>query len=329
MPQEFKPSFFLKNRHIQTVYSSLFRKAQELDYEIEKFTLSDGDFLECYWYKTEEENSTKPIVILFHGLAGNYKSPYIQGVVLELAKNGFDSVIMHFRGCTGNDNLLARSYHSGETGDALEFAKAVQKRHPKRVLYAVGYSLGANMLLKLLGETGVESPFKKCVAVSPPMDLKECADRINEGVSKYYQHRLVKELNSALEKKYKRHDMQKLIGLKREEIEKIKTFWQFDNAYTSVIHGFGSAKNYYEKCSSKQFLKNITVPTLIIHSKDDPFMSPEVIPRQEELSSTIILEVSEKGGHVGFIGGTFFSIEYWLEQRIVKFLSYNPHQIYS
>ena len=316
MSQEFKPNFFLKNRHIQTVYSSLFRKSQEIDYEIEKFTLSDGDFLECYWYKGAQEDSTQPIVILFHGLAGNYKSPYIQGAVLELAKSGFDTVIMHFRGCTGNDNLLARSYHSGETGDALEFAQALQLRYPQRALYAVGYSLGANMLLKLLGETGNLSPFSKCVAVSPPMDLKECADRINEGVSRYYQHRLVKELNTALQKKYKRHDMQKLIGLKREDIQKIKTFWEFDDAYTSVIHGFGNAKNYYEKCSSKQFLKNIVTPTLLIHAKDDPFMSEKVIPKPQELSSSIEFMLCENGGHVGFIAGSLFKPVFWLEKRI-------------
>ena len=316
MSQEFKPNFFLKNRHIQTVYSSLFRKSQEIDYEIEKFTLSDSDFLECYWYKSTNKNSTKPIVVLFHGLAGNYRSPYIQGAVLELTKNGFDTVIMHFRGCTGNDNLLARSYHSGETGDALEFARDLKIRYPKRALYAVGYSLGANMLLKLLGETKEDSPFDKCVAVSPPMDLKECADRINEGISRYYQHRLVKELNTALEKKYKRHDMQKLIGLKREDIQKIKTFWEFDDAYTSVIHGFGNAKNYYEKCSSKQFLKNIVTPTLLIHAKDDPFMSEKVIPKPQELSSSIEFMLCENGGHVGFIAGSLFKPVFWLEKRI-------------
>jgi len=316
MPKEFKTSFFLQNRHIQTVYSSLFRKSQSLNYKIEKFTLSDGDFLECYWYGGKQESSTQPLVILFHGLAGNYKSPYIQGAVLELAKSGFESVIMHFRGCTGNDNLLSRSYHSGETGDALEFARALKNRYPKRELYAAGYSLGANMLLKLLGETGNESPFDKCVAVSPPMDLKECADRINEGVSRYYQHRLVKELNTALQKKYKCHDMQKLIGLKCEDIQKIKTFWEFDDAYTSVIHGFGNAQNYYEKCSSKQFLKNIVTPTLLIHAKDDPFMSEKVIPKAEELSSSIEFELYENGGHVGFIAGSLLNPEFWLEKRI-------------
>ncbi len=233
---------------------------------------------------------------------------------------------MHFRGCTGNDNLLARSYHSGETTDALEFAKALSKRHPKRVLYGVGYSLGANMLLKLLGETGEKSPFHKCVAVSPPMDLKECADKIDEGISKYYQHRLVKELKSALKKKYERHNMQKIIGLKYKDIQKIKTFWEFDNAYTAPIHGFDDASHYYEQCSSKQFLKNITTPTLLIHAKDDPFMSQKVIPRAQELSSSIEFLLYENGGHVGFISGNFFQPEFWLEKKISEVITLQERQ---
>ncbi len=321
MPQAFQPSFFLQNRHIQTIYSSLFRKSKELDYKIEKFTLSDGDFLECYWYNSGKESSHKPLVVLFHGLAGNYKSPYIQGVVLELAKSGFESVIMHFRGCTGNDNLLARSYHSGETGDALEFAKALKIRYPKRDLYAVGYSLGANMLLKLLGETGKQSPFTKCVAVSPPMQLDICSDRMNVGFARYYQYRLLKELNIALDRKYDSHDMHSLIKLKREDIKNLKTFWDFDGTYTASIYGFKDARDYYTKCSSKQFLKNIKTSTLVIHSKDDPFMTEDIIPIKSELSESIELELMQKGGHVGFISGKLFKPEYWLEKRIVAYLS--------
>lgn len=321
MPQEFKPSFFLKNRHIQTIYSSLFRKPQELNYEIEKFTLSDGDFLECYWYRGAKENSAKPIIVLFHGLAGNYKSPYIQGAVLELAKSGFDTVIMHFRGCTGNDNLLARSYHSGETGDALEFARALKSRYPKRALYGVGYSLGANMLLKLLGETKEDAPFEKVVAVSPPMQLDICSDRMNIGFARYYQYRLLKELNNALDKKYDSHDMHSLLKLKRQDIKNLKTFWDFDGAYTAPIHGFKDARDYYTKSSSKQFLKEIKTPTLIIHAKDDPFMTQGVIPTKSELSQSVELELTQRGGHVGFIGGGVFNPVFWLEKRIVAYLS--------
>lgn len=319
----FKPAFGLGNKHLQTVYATLFRKPIQLHLEIEIFPLQDGDFLECYWHKTNKQNVNNPLVILFHGLAGSYESPYIQGMMQELDKYGFDSVLMHFRGCSGRDNKLARSYHSGDSGDALEFAHALKKRFKNRKLYAVGYSLGANMLLKLLGEEGENSPFYKAVAVSAPMQLNVCADSMNRGFSRYYQHRLVKDLNIALEKKYDKHPMQELIHLKREDIPKLKTFWEFDDAYTAPIHGFASAGDYYTKSSSREFLKSITTPTLIIHSKDDPFMTPDVIPKKEELSESITMELTQKGGHVGFVSGTLFKPEYWLEKRIVDYFKYD------
>lgn len=142
---------------------------------------------------------------------------------------------------------------------------------------------------------------------------------MNRGFSKFYQHRLLKELKNSLVRKYKKHDTQALIGLKREDAKKLNTFWEFDDAYTAPIHGFSSAENYYAQCSSKQFLKEIKTPTLIIHAEDDPFMTPEVIPNKNELSEHITLEVSKNGGHVGFIGGESLTPIYWLEKRVLEY----------
>lgn len=227
---------------------------------------------------------------------------------------------MHFRGCATEQNLHPRSYHSGETGDALEFIKSIHKEFPKSKLFGVGYSLGANMLLKLLGEEKEKSLLEKVVAVSPPMQLDICASAMDKGLSKYYQQRLLKDLKSALDKKYDKHDMQTLLNFKRSDIVKLNSFWKYDDVYTAPIHGFSSAAEYYEKCSSKQFLKDIKTPTLIIHSADDPFMTPEVIPSKEELSKYVELYLTKRGGHVGFVQGSFFKPEYWLEKKIVSFL---------
>ncbi len=316
----FQPSFLLKNRHIQTIYASLFRKLPPLDFEVETFWLSDGDFIEAYWHKITEHTNTTPIVILFHGLAGSYKSPYIQGAVAALSSVGFSTAVMHFRGCSGRDNLKARSYHSGETHDAKEFLATVHARYPQAKLFAVGYSLGANMLLKLLGEEKENSLLSAAVAVSAPMLLDVSASQMNKDLSHFYQRLLLKDLNAALEKKYAKHDMQKLIGLEKKDIKKLKNFRLFDEAYTAKINGFDSAQDYYEKSSSKQYLINIQTPTLIIHAKDDPFMTPEVIPKKEDVSRKVELEILENGGHVGFISGTLFKPRYWLDTRVVGFL---------
>ena len=301
------------------MFATFFRKKQDIAFEIETFWLSDGDFLECYWKQIENHCESTPIVIIFHGLAGSYQSSYIQGIVNTLAGNGFSSVVMHFRGSSGKANLLARSYHSGDSGDALEFITHLTNKYPNSKLFALGYSLGANMLLKLLGEVKELSPLKGAVAISAPMQLDICADSMNKGVSKIYQKRLLKDLNAALDKKYDLHDMQTLISLKRENIKNLKTFWDFDDVYTAPIHGFKSAQDYYSQCSSKQYLQWIQTPTLIIHAKDDPFMSPEVIPKADELSCSITLEVTPHGGHVGFVSGTLFKPIYWSESRVVEF----------
>ncbi|SFV66568.1 Hydrolase, alpha/beta fold family functionally coupled to Phosphoribulokinase [hydrothermal vent metagenome] len=316
---KFQPSLMLKNRHIQTVYASLFRKFPKLEIAIESFKLSDGDFVEAYWHILTNHTNTTPIVILFHGLAGSFTSPYIQGSMQALSQAGFSSVIMHFRGCSGKENHKARSYHSGDTKDALEFITAVKKRYPHTKLFAVGYSLGANMLLKLLGEEKEKILLDAAIAVSAPMLLDVCANRMNHGFSKFYQYILLKDLRIMLDKKYDKFDMQKLLGLKRKDINNLKNFWQFDEAYTAKINSFTSAQDYYQKSSAKAYLKNITIPTLIIHAKNDPFMTPEVIPNKEEISHSVALEILENGGHVGFISGTIFKPEYWLEKRVVDY----------
>lgn len=321
MSLKFQAKFGMKNRHIQTLYSSFFRKTAQPKISIERFILQDSDFLDCYWHYITNSSANTPIVILFHGLAGSYKSPYIKGVMNELNDSGFNSVLMHFRGCSGEANKLPRSYHSGETADALEFITSIQKRFPNAKLYAVGYSLGGNMLLKLLGELKENSPFEAAVSVSAPLQLDICADSIKEGFSRIYQAHLMKALKKSLQQKYSQHDMHSLINFDEKEIKNLKTFWDFDGTYTAPVHGFESAQDYYEKSSSKQYLKDIHTNTLIIHSLDDPFMTKEVVPSSSELSESITLEVSAHGGHVGFIGGTFFHPEYWLEKRITKYIS--------
>jgi len=320
--QRFKPSFWMKNRHLQTLYSSFFRKSPALHVEAEKFILEDGDFLEAHWHTTKDSQANTPIVVLFHGLAGSYKSPYIQGIMNALAKEGYNSVLMHFRSCSGVMNTLPRSYHSGETGDALYFISSLKTRFPQAKLFAVGYSLGGNMLLKLLGEMKDNSPLSGAVAVSAPMQLDICADFIDNGFSKIYQNHLVKDLKNSLVKKYSQHDMESIIDFKKNDIKDIKTFWEFDEAYTAPVHGFDSAQDYYTKSSAKQFLKHISVPTLIIHSSDDPFMSTKILPSDEELSSSINLELYSKGGHVGFIEGSFFKPKYWLDSRITAYFNH-------
>lgn len=316
----FKTSFLLKNAHVQTLFASFFRKEKLKKTELEIFWLDDGDFVECVWQK-EKPKDERPIVVLFHGLAGSVNSPYVIGIMNALEKKGFASVLMQFRGCGQKENLKPYAYHSGETSDAKAFIEYLQTTYPKSKLHAVGFSIGGNMLLKLLGEWGEASPIHSAVSVSAPLRLDICANTIEKGFARVYQNYLLKPLKKTLIEKYAKFEMQKLLSLSKDEVKNIKTIRAFDDAYVAPMFGFSSSADYYAKCSARQFLKDIETKTLIIHALDDPFMSSAILPNEDELSSSIMLEVSPHGGHVGFVAGSFREPVSWLDNRIVGFFS--------
>ncbi len=239
----------------------------------------------------------------------------------RLGDEGFAVVLMHFRGCSGEINRLPRAYHSGDTADAKSWFKHLQKNYNDNPLFSIGYSLGGNMLLKLLGELGNNSPIISAISISAPMQLESSADTINSGFAKIYQYRLMKTLKKQLTQKYLNHDMSSLIDLKKDDVNNLNSFWEFDDIYTAPIHGFKNAVDYYKRSSSKQFLKNIKTNTLIINALDDPFMSHEIIPSESELSKYIELELYPNGGHVGFVSGSIFKPIYWLEDRIINYFN--------
>lgn len=320
----FHPPFLLRNKHLQTVYATFFRKPLKLTTSCEVFELEDGDFVDCYWLHKPKEDNATPIVILFHGLEGSHESPYIQGAMQTLTQAGYACVLMHFRSCSGRDNRQPQTYHSGETGDAKAWIKHVQRQFPHSPLFAVGYSLGANMLLKLLGEYKDESPLKAAIAISAPMQLDISADAISRGSSRFYESYLLRSLKETLLKKYQQHDMKALLGKTPEQIKNIRTIREFDDIYTSKINGFEDAQDYYIKNSAKQYLPHITINTLIIHALDDPFMTPSVLPQKDhtefnKIPLNVKLEIHQHGGHVGFVMGSIFKPIYYLEHRILAY----------
>ncbi len=224
---------------------------------------------------------------------------------------------MHFRGCSGEPNRLARSYHSGETGDLATVVATLRHREPDIPLAAVGYSLGGNVLLKWLGESGGDNPLHAAVAVSVPFLLDSAARRLEHGFSRVYQWHLINRMKRAVERKFQCIPSPVDFG----DLDAIRTFYAFDDRITAPLHAFQSADDYYARSSSRRYLAGIRKPTLILHARDDVFMDPEAIPGPNELSSTVTLELAEHGGHVGFVGGRWpWRPEYWLETRIPAYL---------
>ncbi len=280
---------------------------------MERLTLPDGDFIDLAWTKSKPDK----IVIVLHGLEGSIDSSYAKGMLAAINKKGWLGVFMHFRGCSGEHNLKDRSYHSGETGDIRFLVETLRKRHPETTLSALGFSLGGNALLKYLGEYKDNSHLKVAVTVSVPYLLSNSAAKLEKGFSRIYQRHLLNRLVNKTLSKFK--DREAPINI--TDIKSWNTFLLFDHHITAPIHGFKSGNDYYEQSSSRQYLKKITTPTLLIHSKDDPFMSVDAIPNKDDLSESVTLELSDHGGHVGFISGsTPWNATYWLEERIPEFL---------
>lgn len=315
----FTCSKLLKSPHIQTILPVLL-PSPKIKYFTNKLVFEDGDFTEIVWIDKVKNKEFENIVVLFHGIGGSIKSHYIQRMMKKLKEMGYLSVLMHFRGCAEKTNNTLRSYHAGEIEDARFFINRLKKMYPNSKLHAIGYSLGANMLLKLLASYKNNSPLSSAVCISTPLELEECTKYISKGLAMFYQKYLLKNLKSHLLQKEKKLDLLSTLNLSKERIKKINTIYEFDDIYTAPVFGFKNAHDYYSKNSSKQFLKSIQIPTLMIHAKDDPFIPSCVLPEKTELSDMIKLELSDNGGHVGFIQGSIFKPKFWLEKRIELFL---------
>lgn len=304
-----------KNRHLQTLWSNFFKPKTDLSHsERLRIELDDDDFIDVDFF----ENKNRPTLLLLHGLEGSVNSPYIGGLIDAAKKKNWQIAVMHFRSCSGESNRLLKSYNSGVSEDLNE---VITKLAIQNIVvdYLVGFSLGGNVTLKWLGEMAENAPVKAAVAVSVPMLLDVCATEINKGFSKLYEFILLRTLREKTREKLKRFGDDILPNKKM--IKSLNSFWRFDNYVTAPAHGYKNAEDYYQKASSKQFIKSIAKPTLIIHAKDDPFMNESVLPLDDELSKSVILEISENGGHVGFVNGKWpWKAEYYLEKRIPEFL---------
>ena len=313
----FKPAWWLPGPHLQTLWPYFIRRRTDIPLFGERLELPDGDFVDLCWTSEPPGSGSAPVVAVFHGLEGSIDSPYARPMLKQLRDAGWRGVFMHFRGCSGEPNRLARSYHSGDTGDIRFLLETLSARFPDAPLCAIGYSLGGNALLKYLGESGKTAPLRCAVAISVPFLLANGARRLNRGFSRIYQYHLISRLKQKILTKFK----DRPAPLDIAHVTGLNTFYRFDNDITAPLHGFKSADDYYSRCSSRRFLKSIRVPALILHSRDDPFMTIEAIPEKEELAEAVTLELSDRGGHVGFVSGKVPGrAVYWLEQRVPEFI---------
>lgn len=317
--ENFHPLRGASNPHLQTLLPRLVRRQVKLQPIWQRLDLPDGDFVDLAWSEDPQLARHKPRMVLFHGLEGSFSSPYAHGLLKAWRDKGGLGVVMHFRGCSGEPNRLQRIYHSGETEDARFFLNWLTQTYGEAPTAAVGFSLGGNMLACYLGQEGENCRLQAAVIVSAPLMLEPCALRLEQGSSRIYQRYLLDQLKGNARRKLLKYP--DTLPVTMQELNAMRYLREFDDAITSKAHGFQNALDYYRRCSGLPLLPKVKVPLLIIHAKDDPFMTDAVIPNPRDLPPEVEYQLTERGGHVGFVGGSWRHPQMWLETRIPDWLA--------
>lgn len=315
----FEPASWLPGPHAQTLGGKLLRPAGSVEPTRLRLETPDGDFLDLDLGPDPGDDA--PMAVILHGLEGSSRRRYVLNAFRTLLDRGLRPVGMNFRGCSGEPNRKARFYHSGETGDVRFVLERLKERFPDRRLGAMGFSLGGNVLLKLLGEAGRAdaSPVEASAAISVPFDLGAGSDLLEQNAmgrlyTRYFMRMLLAKIRRKRPRLEGRIDVSRAL--------KTRTLREFDDAVTAPLHGFRDAAEYYGTSSSASFLDAIRAPTLLLQSRDDPFLPVEALPLDAiEKNDALVSALTEKGGHVGFVEGLPWSPRFWAEEEAARFLA--------
>jgi len=308
--QAYVPPAWLPGGHAQTMWPLLI-KGPLPRYRRQRWETPDDDFIDLDWI---DGRPGAPCVALFHGLEGSSRSHYARRLMQALAGLGWHGVVVHFRGCSGEPNRLLRAYHSG---DSAEIDWVLRRLHALGwpALFAVGVSLGGNALLKWLAEQGAAAAtlINAAAAVSAPLDLAAANAALSSGFNLVYAKHFLRTLVPAARAKAGRFpgriDMQRAA--------RARTLRDFDDAVTAPLHGFLGADDYYARSSAGPLLGAVRLPTLLLHAANDPFLPQAALPRRERLPAAVTLEVTDRGGHVGFVHGPLPGRVDWMPRRLL------------
>lgn len=318
----FKPPCLLRNAHIQTVLPTLLRKVDGISYTRQRINTADGDFIDLDWsYSGEEECGS--LAVLCHGLEGCSDRSYMRGMARAFKSRGIDVVAYNYRGCSGEPNLKIKYYTAGATDDLQDVLNSIRAREKYDSIYLIGFSLGANLVLKYAGENGsdIQSDIKGVAAVSAPCDLRSSALELDKLKNRLYSQRFLKMLCDKVRGKAPRYP--ELAGI---DLDAIKSLKEFDDVVTAPMSGFVDAEDYWYQASCVRVLRETGAPTLIINAADDPILGPECYPYEEARdNANIFVEVPRWGGHLGFMPG-LGNVEYWHEKRVVEFMLSLPER---
>ncbi len=320
---DFVPRRFLRGGHAQTIAGNFMQRSSLLPLPEERLFQIEQDvqiMCHCHWHTDRQQRLTLMIV---HGLEGSSNSRYVIGTASRAWQQGWNVVRMNIRGCGGTEHLSSTLYHSGLSQDVEKLvAEMIATDRLARVALA-GFSMGGNQVLRAVGKWGTQAPPQVIAAatVSPACDLAISSDQIHAAAYSLYEWWFLKSLRRSYLRKSELWPGQYDAGL----LKNVHSVREFDEHITARYMGFEGADDYYDKASSSHVLNQIAIPTLVIHSLDDPFvvMSPETQRKLRE-NPNITFLLTEHGGHCAFIAqpaadGT--DDGRWAERKIIEFLA--------
>ncbi|MFM2485586.1 YheT family hydrolase [Celerinatantimonas yamalensis] len=306
----FKAAFYANNRHLQTILPTLFTyPLPPLNWQI--LPIADGDHVELAWVNAPSP-LTQVIIILLPGLEGSIASHYISRLLARLQHTNLTTVVLHHRGCGPTMNRLWRSYHSNDQLGLQALVRHCQTRWPTTPLYAIGYSMGANLLANYLAD----HPLNGAALICPPLNLAVSAALLNQPTRLIYRRYLLNSLKQRLSTKIAQFAN---APIKRSTLKSIHTLAEFDECYTAPACGFNSANDYYQQASCLPRLALIDTPTWLLRAADDPVVDPAPEDLTQRLSPSIHYQLSRHGGHVGFSQGWRLQHS-WLDETLLRWL---------
>ena len=315
----FEPHRWLHNKHLMTLAGALLpRRTPALPPSNDRlFEVEPGTQLlaRCHW---QREPRRSPTLALLHGLEGSSESGYIRTLAAQAFGAGFNVLRINQRNCGGTERLTATLYNSGLSADfRAVLLELIERDHLNQIFFA-GYSMGGNLILKMAGELGTAAPreLRGICAICPTLDLAACVDAIERPENWLYQFRFVRDLKSLMRRKAKLFPAQ----FKLDGLSGVRTLREFDEAITAPYSGYSSAADYYEQASAMRVVHQITVPSLILTSKDDPVVPFESFGASEIAGNPQIrLDATEFGGHCAFLSRRNGPERYWAEARVLEF----------
>ncbi len=308
------PPFYQFNSHLQTILPALIRKVKSFKYERERFTLSDGDFLDLDWIDSKSKN----LVILSHGLEGNSDRHYVKGMAQTFKNKKWDVLAWNCRSCSGEMNRKMRMYNHGEIGDLSEVINHSLKRKNYEKVVLIGFSMGGNINMKYLGVNADNLPEQiyKAVSYSAPLDLVSSVIKLDQPEAAFYKKRFLR----MLEPKIKLKSEQFPNAIDFSNYKKIDKWEDFDNFFTAPLNGYKDAQDFYNQGSCINYISKVNIPTLIVNAINDPILTPECFPYEFcEKHPYLYLETPPKGGHVGFTMPR--ELKSWAEYRALEFIA--------